>query len=342
MPTLTGSSTDSPTGARHAHAVLKSGPFLRELPRGRPALAHGGLQAGTGSITPAKPVPARCVLMLAVAGCRYWTPEPLSLPVRTSQSPAASLARAADRPRHRPAQPRQYRTLRIPAGDRELRADAHLDGVPAATASRTGFCFAGRRPRRRGRFTDAHRQRDRRRRVADPRRTTRRAGPAPRHRRPRRSSPTSPPPAPTSPPTTSPIARPASCSSPTSGDARPKVPADARPRRCRDRRGTGRVVRQPRLPPRRGPHPTRGTTASFAVGRPFPDRPLRHLRFTGGRRRRPGAAPGESSDDGFCPCATFLPARGTVLVSVEDEGGRTDSTPESAAWRRAGTQGGCP
>ena len=28
-------------------------------------------------------------------------------------------------------QPRQYRTLRIPAGDRELRADAHLDGVPA-------------------------------------------------------------------------------------------------------------------------------------------------------------------------------------------------------------------
>ena len=187
MPTLTGSSTDSPTGARHAHAVLKSGPFLRELPRGRPALARGGLQAGTGSITPAKPVPARCVLMLAVAGCRYWTPEPLSLPVRTSQSPAASLARAADRPRHRPAQPRQYRTLRIPAGDRELRADAHLDGVPAATASKTGFCFAGRRPRRRGRFTDAHRQRDRRRRVADPRRTTRRAGPAPRHRRPRRA-----------------------------------------------------------------------------------------------------------------------------------------------------------
>ena len=278
--------------------------------------------------------------MLAVAWCRYWTPEPLSLPVRTSQSPAASsrprggsaspppcAAAPVPHPAHpgrRPRTPRRRAPRRRPGRQPPAGPDsASLAAARAAEADSLARIVNA---------IDADG-------VADPRRTTRRAGPAPRHRRPRRSSPTSPPPA-----------RPR--------HRRPHRSPGPHPVR---RRPLGTHVRKSRLTPaakmsgpprnrarraptlvasRRRPRSTRGMRHRSRSG-PFPDRLLRHLQFTGSRRRDRATRRGESPTTGSAraprPCGSW---HGPCNRKGRGRPNRFDARERGMSPRR--TQGGCP
>ena len=278
--------------------------------------------------------------MLAVAWCRYWTPEPLSLPVRTSQSPAASsrprggsaspppcAAAPVPHPAHpgrRPRTPRRRAPRRRPgrqppagldsaslAAARAAEADSLARIVNAIDADEWRTLAAPLVEPVLHRATE----------DPDAPRRPRHRLPRPRHQRPHRS------------PGPHPVRRRPLGTHVRKSRLTPAAKMSGPPR--------NRARRAPTLvASRRRPRSTRGMRHRSRSG-PFPDRLLRHLQFTGSRRRDRATRRGESPTTGSAraprPCGSW---HGPCNRKGRGRPNRFDARERGMSPRR--TQGGCP